>query len=624
MGGIYFLNSIENTTKSIQSVEYAFNTTLRLRTDQKVRFSKHNCAGHIVHHGNFKSCGINKIDTDDYLLALYGACWLKNESPDLASPDEVLEYVLANRFTDQCSLKGNYNLFFYDIKAKRLVVETDLFGVYPLYYMAGENGDLYISSEIKALAPNSTKNLCLPAAAEMLKYGYIVTDLTLIEGVRRLMPNSRLIASDGDLQVIDLEFPKFHRDTEATDAILDDLNNAFLKNIARYRNSSNTLSISMSGGLDSRIAAFATKSLDYKIKSWCSGVPGSLECQVAGKVSDQIGSQHFCYEQDGRNLSNWIGDAVWITEGRCHPGHMHFLEGVISGNYRPEMQVHGLIGDIVVGGDLDQNSDFGDCDLMRDRCINSMQSFVYWPEEYLDNLPCEELKLEVKAADQRVAEFIFSRIKFTGNYSDYIWFRYHYRVFGFTIPCLGSQIVPWTDPIFPYLDNEFFEIAAKLNLDTILDRKAQIEWAKKFHSSLSEIPRVKDGVLVDMNRLDATEYDKKIKSLQLKNKIKYYICRMSKGLINIRTNETYPYYDQWYRKWHSLKDIVDATLLSERLSERGLWDAGTIGKLLNDLKSGKNVWNAVGSLLVIESFTRQFMENDYQGVSMLKSSIYEN
>ena len=624
MSGLYLQFIANNMNRLYPINDEMIKNAVQLKSDEIIRVSNNKLSGHVVHHGRLKSTGLNHFYNDRYTLVFNGACWLHDDSDDFAAPDDILKSLLATGFYDSVSLKGNYNFVFYDHDRDELIVESDLFGVYPLYYLMDPNGILYLSSEIKVLTGYSANKTCLPAVAEILKYGYIVTNLTLVEGIYRLMPNSRLVVKNGGLKIVDLKFPVFSRDTKVDDNVLDNLNTAFLKNINRYKNCTESLSISLSGGLDSRIAAFAANTCDFHLNTWCSGVKDSLECKIAKKVSDQLGADNFFYELDGSKLSNWFDEALWITEGRCHPGHMHFLEAVITGNYRPEFQLHGLIGDAVIGGDFDQLGDFTSESVVRDKCIASMQSFVYWPNDYLDRLLNNDLKQEIQNVNKRVSDFIFSRINFSGTYSDFLWFRYNYRVFGFTIPCLASQIIPWTDPIFPYLDNKFFEISSTLDLRELLDRKVQVRWVVDYFPGLTKIPRVKDGVLINMDNYNANDYENKIKKLMFKNKIKYYICRLSKGFINIQSKETYPFYDQWYRKWHHLKYFVDETLLSERVSDRGIWSTNVIRKLIKDLNIGKNVWNSLSSILLAELFIRLFIEGDNNFNNILNPSVFDS
>jgi hypothetical protein len=608
MSGLY-IQHVQKNDKACR-VDKMLESAIRLPDDRLIKFAHANFSCAIIHHNNHSSCGVNSKQCN-YTLALQGCCWLHDNDSILASPDDTLAFLLNSGFSGIGSLKGSYVFAFYDHLKDELIIENDLFGVYPLYYIIDAGGNIYISSEIKALAPFSSRKVCLQAVAEILKYGYIATDLTLVEDIRRLMPNTRLVASNGKLRIVGLAFPEFTRSIRADENVVSELNGSFLRNIRRYKENTDTLSISLSGGLDSRIAAFAARRDGYELKSFSSGETGSLECRIAKQVASRLSSNHSCYEYDGSNFADWIDNAIWITEGRCHPGHMHFLEASISGHCRPEIQLHGLIGDAVIGGDFETREVLDGFSAIKSHCLRSMQSFIYWPSGYLDSLACNTLHQELLNTDERIADFIFNRIGFSGGYSDYLWFRYHFRVFGFTIPCLTSQILPWTDPAFPYIDNNFFNISGSIRREDLLDRMTQIRWACKYYPGIAELPRVKDGVLIKFGESDENDYDKKIKRLNARNLFKYYLCRLSNGAINLRATESYPYYDRWYRKWPEIRKYFSRILISDECLDRGLWNRELVKNLQNDLKKGKKVWNALSSLLLIEIFLRQFLTENH-------------
>ena len=424
------------------------------------------------------------------------------------------------------------------------------------------------------------------------------------------MPNSRICISDKNFEIKNLKFNTFYRNHKINDNYYNYLNQSFSKYLLRFSNCNSNMTVSLSGGLDSRIAAFAANKLGLQLQTWSSGQIGSLECRVAKEVSKQLNVEHQNYEYDGSQFVEWIENAIWITEGRVPPGHIHFLEAGINRKYCGSLQLHGLIGDVVIGGDYDDLIINKNGSPFINSCEQSMKSLIYWPDRTLNKIVCKDINYEIESSDKRTKNFIFDKISFSDTYSDYLWFRYYFRGFGFIIPCLVSQILPWADPIFPYIDNRFFDLCAQLRTEDIVNRKTQIEWAKRFFPDIAKIPRIKDGVSIKFNDPLESKYEKKIKRLNLKNQIKYYLCRLSSGRINFQRRETYPYYDQWYRKWPSIRRYYDKVLLSERFLNRGLFDADTTINLLNNIKIGKNVWNAVATLLFIEVFIRQFIEHE--------------
>jgi hypothetical protein len=307
-------------------------------------------------------------------------------------------------------------------------------------------------------------------------------------------------------------------------------------------------------------------------------------------------------------MTRWFDHAIWTTEARCPPGHFHFLDALFSGDYSARPQIHGLIGDIVAGGDLDVDGPMPSGRIALDNfCRAAMQPNLYWPEGSWRALGESRLGTREGIRD-RIADAILSRCPRDDAYSTYLWSRYQFRVFGFTVPCLVSQVAPWTDVVTPFIDPAFFGQCARIDTRSILDRRAQMQWAVRRYPSLSLMPRVKDGALIAFSGTDPGDYQKRIGRLRRLREFRYLVCRLSSGRINLPHPETYPLYGAWFRKFPSVRRFFEQRLLSPESLDRGLWDRAGVVRLLHDLKVGRNVWDAVATLLQIETFARIFVD----------------
>ena len=94
----------------------------------------------------------------------------------------------------------------------------------------------------------------------------------------------------------------------------------------------------------------------------------------------------------------------------------------------------------------------------------------------------------------RAIEEFFDQIGFAGSYSDYVDFRYGFRMQGFSNPCLMTQVIPWTDVFCPFLDSEAYNFGASMRLDGIANRLGQIRWGLDHLPSIDALPRIKAGV----------------------------------------------------------------------------------------------------------------------------------
>jgi asparagine synthase (glutamine-hydrolysing) len=90
-------------------------------------------------------------------------------------------------------LNGMFAIALHDVRAKRLALVRDHFGIKPLYY-AYVDGRLVFGSEVKALlaAGIVPRELDLDALGEFLSWEYVPAPRTLLRGIRKLLPGGML------------------------------------------------------------------------------------------------------------------------------------------------------------------------------------------------------------------------------------------------------------------------------------------------------------------------------------------------------------------------------------------------------------------------------------------------
>lgn len=394
---------------------------------------------------------------------------------------------------------------------------------------------------------------------------------------------------------------------------------AFERNLARGLScAQGKIFATLSGGMDSRIIALALKSLGVNFTAWSCGEEGSLERKVAGAFAQNAGIEFTASTVDAGRFADWCEQAIWVTEGRCPLGHAHFLDPLLNGDF-PEgsLCAHGLIGDVVMGGDIEPKRWRGD-EQLEAVCREHMKRIVYWPTAVAEATLAPPLLDAYFAAEDRAAASVFSRFSCAGDaYSNLLWFRYDFRLHGFVIPCLMSQILPWADPVVPYIDPRVFELCAAISRSAVLDRKLQIDFAHEHYPATFATPHVKDGVLLDWAKID-DDYDRDWRKLARLNRFRYLVTRLSRGRINLPARESYPAYEQWYRRKRSVRTFVDGVLLGDFSSQLGFWRRPGLERLLTDQRIGRNVWGDVGSLLGATVFARQFIGCEDRPDSVLR------
>jgi hypothetical protein len=577
----------------------------RLSTDKIERLATRHLSGFVIHHGHIRSSGI--IKQESRTLLVIGSPWIEHSDTTLATPFDILQHISEHGFTDERTLHGHYVFVYHDSETDLFVVENDHLGTYPLY-LRSSYGCWHVATQLKILSRNGdTPDITY--IAEVLRFGHSVTDRSPLASVRRIMPNQRLRIDRGDARIIGLTDLQHSGNTHASPDIYSALTDTFQRYISRFAADTRRLNVSLSGGLDSRIALLAAQTQRLNLTATTSGEGNSLECKIAKQVASSANVPIHIHKIDCRTFAEWFPKAVWITEGRCPPEHLHFLPSLLSGEYYATPQIHGLVGDLVIGGDFEDISLLSaEPKQIESACRQSMRSFVYWPQNSLQATLTPDLSKLVDDTDEEVSRRIFDQISFQGEYSDYLRFRHIFRAHGFTVPCLCSQVLPWADIVAPYTDPHYLSLAASLNHTELANRHLQLQWALRAYPMVALTPRLKDGVLLDIRSQDSDAYNHGLSILRKKQSFRYYLCRLSRGRLNLPFPETYPAYSQWYRKSRAIRDFVHATLLSDQCLARGLWRRDGIASLLHDLRIGRNTWAAVGSILTLELLFRQLID----------------
>jgi hypothetical protein len=579
----------------------------RLPTDQILHVDAPPLHGTVKHHGLFDSGGIHRSSCGRHILLVTGSCWLNDEDSRMATPAELCRHIQDHGFGEGPTARGNFVFAYFDTESRRLVMENGHLAVVPLYYRP-LTGGIAIASEIKWLLADGKDKPNLEAFVELLHFGHFIGPETFVKGVFELPANHRLVFADGKLELLKLPHFSFSRDRPVDDEVFAELTRRFQLGISRYGRGETELSSSLSGGLDSRLAALAASKLGYRVRAMSSGEKGSLDCRVANAVARRSGIPFRKHVVEGRRFPSWFSDAVWVTEGRTPPQHMHYMDSLFNSDYLPEPQLHGLAGEAVIGGyhevpDLGRN----DGERIRKMCRDLVHGSIYWPHDRQQKTLAPVLREHIGGIDERVFAATLERIDFSGKYGDLISFGMALKL-TFAVSCLSSQVLPWTDIITPYLDPTFFHFCASLEPGALWERQAQIAWGLRDYPEFGRTPRVKDGILMSVADHDPHAYGRKCVNLQRKRNIRYLVCRLSQGRINLPQRESFPAYGQWYRKWRSVRDYFSTLLLSEQSLDRGLWRREGLTSLMNDLRVGRNVWPTLGNILLAELLLRQFID----------------
>ncbi len=99
-------------------------------------------------------------------------------------------------------LSGMFGLAIWDARSRRLVLARDPFGIKLLYYRI-DRDSLYFGSEIRALRATMSESAELdPVSLNLfLRYRYTPSPYTMLKGVRKLAPGTKLIVQNGSCEL---------------------------------------------------------------------------------------------------------------------------------------------------------------------------------------------------------------------------------------------------------------------------------------------------------------------------------------------------------------------------------------------------------------------------------------
>ncbi|MBK9471534.1 MAG: hypothetical protein IPO18_04515 [bacterium] len=582
----------------------------RLPTD-RLEFGGHAVAVMAsVHHGHFASGGV--ASGGAALATVAGTCW-HTGSAALVTPAELITGVPNGVRQVAPTWHGVFGLAHADEASCRLTVVSDRFGAHPLYWRL-DAGILTVASSIRFLAEPGRDRPDVDVLADLLNFAYTPREETLLAGVRRLHAHHVLEAGADGVRTRPLPVPTPTRSRAVTDDAVRELDELVARGLRRHTQlpggpARGAFSIALSGGLDSRLVAGAAKRVGFAMQGFTVGERRSLEAHTAARVADGLGIPNASLLVDGATLPDWFRQAAWFTEGRTGADHMHYLGPAFSGRLPAGPQLHGLIGEGIIGGYEERLSlvDATPAERLH-ACRAAVRDMVWWPAGRARQVLSPALAGSLEQARARVLDEQERRIWRDGTFAETVAFTFQTVTVGFRVPNLVSQVTPWTDVVSPFLDGELLDFAGTLDPHGMADRALQIRWGLDCMPGFDAVPRLKDGVLIPVRLGIPHYYDEAIGRIWRRKRLNFLACRLTGGLLNPPDRGSFPYFGQWYRRWPGVRRFVDGILLDERSLDRGLWNREGLRLLLRDLRTGREVWPAVGTLLLCEMLLRQWCD----------------
>ncbi len=221
-----------------------------------------------------------------------------------------------------CGLHGTFAAAIWDVRQHRMLLTNDRFGMKGLYY-AVLPGRLLFASEIKALLvdPELSRQLNPRGLAQFFMYSQFLGEDTLLEAVQLLPAAGWLIytADEGRLSQDRYWRPEGNGSAggQSERALLDEIDEAFTRSIARRSRGDEPLGISISGGLDAR-TILGVLDPNRSVTTVCLGMEGSLDLACAEQMARLTNRKHHSHLLNTHFLTIFeehLRHDVYLTDG---------------------------------------------------------------------------------------------------------------------------------------------------------------------------------------------------------------------------------------------------------------------------------------------------------------------
>jgi asparagine synthase (glutamine-hydrolysing) len=543
--------------------------------------------------------------TKDKLILFDGE--LYNNETALSDPEHVLD--LYSKVGGDCvySLEGIFAFVICDFTACKVKIFNDRFGLKPIYYYNDFKEGLIFASEIKSILqiPFVEKQRDDSAVADLLTFGFVMGDKTLIQDIKLVPPASCLAfdfkTGDSSLkkywELKELFMPKGQRNLKVSD---DDVVDAFICAVKKRCKNKEILGLALSGGKDTRAMLAAMGNETSGLKTYTVGIKGCIDEWVAQKLSIAAKTKHKFIELDVAYLNNfekYANSMIYLSDGFYMPHElteMLVLDYLKAAPFKILIRGHG--GEIAKAHLLYPAN--ADQETLKLKQKNEILSRLF---EKLNHLKAEfdlkklftpALYSEIeKTRINRLDSCLGEAIEALNPADVFIYLYMREFVTKGVVPSL--EIFRNAAEIrLPFMDYEFLKLLLQLPIERRWKGEIQYKAIKKCSPLLMKVPDSNTRAPLDAGIIRTFVSDKTISLLRR---------------LNIKGFRHYTRFEKWYSD--EFMNAVKGILLNGEARKRDLFNLGYLEEILS--KGAKNqvaFGNFVGTLVGIEFWHRNFLD----------------
>jgi asparagine synthase (glutamine-hydrolysing) len=552
----------------------------------------------------------------DFVLFIAGEIYnlkeLGKASPELTDEAFILGLYEAYGSDLFKLLNGSFAVAIWDKREHQVLVATDRFSTYPIYYYY-KSGRFLFSPEVKGILcdPFVEVQLDIVALAQYMRFQHLLGVRTFLEAIQQL-PKATVLVYDLEEKRISLhrywdysEIPclpniKFEEAVEETGKI-------FRTAVEKLTQGPLRPGVYLSGGLDSRsILGMVDR---RPIVSINYGDKNCRDTYYSKRIASTVGSEHHWFNfPDGTWVKEFANFHLELTEGFHSWIHMHGINTLADARKWMDVNLSGWDGGLVMGHPacieplLISPVDEVALLIRNFECYN--QSYT-WPsiteaeESYLyTNDLYKKIKgLAIDSLREELAPYIAYRKEVRCDYFGYD--NHDLRLTLYMIVFMRSHL----DVRFPFLDYDLFDFLYSLPIEHRADRKLYFAMIQKEMAKLARIPYDHDEFLPTSNRHLRNSHAIVIKAKRRFNQWVYPLFQEWCPL--------YADYENYLRT--DLKEWAEEILFRPEVGERNIFNVDFIRSIFARHISGRELWT-IGKIAPIITY-EMMLRRLYGGAS---------
>lgn len=461
--------------------------SLRRAHEQKMICRTEECENYIVQQLTNSKFLNDKIfeQNDAYFIGMEGV--LLNFAELNQGADRSVFDLLASLYEKHGNdfvtmLRGDFSGFIYDKKADSWLIFTNQTGSKRIFVF--ENGDyLIFASELNRISAlmrelNIPRQLHTDAAYSLLTSGFMLNEISFVDGVTRLLPGCYLVHKNGESTISNyFHLRNIQRTSDSKTQIIDKVDGLFRQAIRREFEKDKEYNYkhiaTLSGGLDSRMTVLMAHKMGYTDQlNFTFSQANYLDEQIAKQIAIDHRHEFLFQSLDHGNYLRNIDEIVSYNDGLIlFSGGAHVLKSCKNMNFDDYGLVHtGLIGDAVLG------------------------SFLSKPYTVKPTL----------AASVYSAKLMHKAEKYTAGVQQNFESEELYKFYGraFMGAMNGNYYLDvYSQSVSPFLDVDFLSYCYSIPDNLKFKQKIYIDWIAQKNKEFANYPWEKTGVspLVSLN-----------------------------------------------------------------------------------------------------------------------------